>query len=324
MLRTTFLFLVGLIIIKTANAQKPDTILLYMTNNDEIVTNIDSADYYLQIIPGSKNTKNATPNKITEFYTNREPKLDGMANVYLYGKTIKLTFLGLREDFFTTGKIKTIANYENGRVYDEKLYYPNGQLYAIEDLSGSSVPLLIECHDTTGKVLAQKGNGKWIKFDNDFKSETQDGFVKDSVQEGEWREFVGDLAKYTIIYKHGIAVSSDDPNWSANTVFAAVEVEPHFKSGAAGFNAYLAKAVKYPTVDRDNGTQGKVIVTFVVEKNGTLSTVKALRGPDKSMMDAVVQAIEQSPPWVPGIQNGRPVRVQFTISFAFSVATQNF
>jgi len=58
----------------------------------------------------------------------------------------------------------------------------------------------------------------------------------------------------------------------------------------------------------------------VVEKDGSLTDVKALRGPDETMKDAAVQAIQQSPKWVPGIQNGRPVRVQFTISFAFSLA----
>jgi len=112
-------------------------------------------------------------------------------------------------------------------------------------------------------------------------------------------------------------VTEADPN----QIFAAVEQEPHFKNGgAAGFNAYLAKAVKFPAVDRENGTSGKVLVTFVVEKDGSLTDVKATRGPDQSMMDAAVQAVQQSPRWVPGVQNGRPVRVQFTISFAFSLA----
>jgi TonB family protein len=105
-----------------------------------------------------------------------------------------------------------------------------------------------------------------------------------------------------------------------NQVYAAVEVEPHFKGGAAAFNTFLASNVKFPAVDRINGTQGKVIVTFVVEKDGSLSDVKALRSPSQSMADAAVTAIQQSPKWVPGIQNGRPVRVQYTISFAFSLA----
>jgi periplasmic protein TonB len=112
-------------------------------------------------------------------------------------------------------------------------------------------------------------------------------------------------------------VTEADPN----AVFAAVEQEPVFKNGgAAGFNAYLSKAVKFPAVDRENGTSGKVIVTFVVERDGSLTDVKALRGPDQSMMDAAVAAIKSSPAWKPGVQNGQKVRVQFTIQFAFSLA----
>jgi len=117
-------------------------------------------------------------------------------------------------------------------------------------------------------------------------------------------------------------ISITDTNREAdpNQVYAAVEVEPHFKGGTAAFNTYLATNIKFPATDRINGTQGKVIVTFVIEKDGSLSDIKALRSPSQSMADAAVTAIQQSPKWVPGIQNGKPVRVQYTISFAFSLA----
>ncbi len=112
-------------------------------------------------------------------------------------------------------------------------------------------------------------------------------------------------------------VTEADPN----QVFAAVEQEPEFKNGgAAGFNNYLAKAVKFPAVDRENGTSGKVIITFVVEKDGSLTDVKVLRAPSPTMGDAAASAVKSSPAWRPGKQNGQSVRVQFTISFAFSLA----
>jgi protein TonB len=82
----------------------------------------------------------------------------------------------------------------------------------------------------------------------------------------------------------------------------------------------LAKNVKFPAVDRENGTSGKAILTFVVEKDGSLTDIKVLRAPSPTIGDAAVQAVQQSPKWAAGIQNGRPVRVQFTISFAFSLA----
>jgi len=112
-------------------------------------------------------------------------------------------------------------------------------------------------------------------------------------------------------------VTEADPN----QVFAAVEQEPEFKNGgAAGFNAYLGKAVKFPAVDRENGTSGKVIITFVVERDGSLTDVKVLRAPSPTMGDAAASAVKSSPAWRPGKQNGQSVRVQFTISFAFSLA----
>jgi protein TonB len=112
-------------------------------------------------------------------------------------------------------------------------------------------------------------------------------------------------------------VTEADPN----QVFAAVEQEPEYRNGGqAGFNAYLAKAVKFPAVDRENGTSGKAIVTFVVEKDGSLTDVKVLRAPSPTMGEAAAAAVKSSPAWKPGVQNGQKVRVQFTISFAFSLA----
>ena len=114
-------------------------------------------------------------------------------------------------------------------------------------------------------------------------------------------------------------VTEADPN----QIFAAVEKEPSFRQGGdAGFYAFLGKAIRYPAVDKENNVQGKVIVTFVVETDGSLTSVKALRGPDESLEDEAVRAVKTSPRWFPGIQNGRPVRVQYTISFAYTLADE--
>ena len=120
--------------------------------------------------------------------------------------------------------------------------------------------------------------------------------------------------------KDPVSITDTNHVVDPNQVYAAVEVEPHFKGAAREFNAFLARNIKFPAVDRANGTQGKVIVTFVVEKDGSLSDIKALRSPSRTMADAAIEAIQQPPKWVPGIQNGSPVRVQYTISFAFSLA----
>jgi protein TonB len=111
-------------------------------------------------------------------------------------------------------------------------------------------------------------------------------------------------------------VTEADPN----QIFTSVEQSPDYPGGIEKFYAYLGKAIHYPAVDKENNVQGRVIVTFVVERDGSLTDVKALRGPDQSLQDEAVRAVKSSPHWKPGIQNGRPVRVQYTVPVMFSLA----
>ncbi|MHB8206099.1 TonB family protein [Mucilaginibacter sp.] len=103
-------------------------------------------------------------------------------------------------------------------------------------------------------------------------------------------------------------------------IFAAVEQEPSFMGGTDAFYRFLARNTVYPEAMRANNIQGKVIVTFVVEKDGSLSNVRALKGPGYGANEEAVRVVSLSPKWTPGYQNGKPVRVQFTTSLMFSLA----
>lgn len=116
-------------------------------------------------------------------------------------------------------------------------------------------------------------------------------------------------------------VQKDTSKSYKDVIFAAVEQEPSFPNGgSAGFNAYLGKNIKFPAYDVNNHVSGRVIVTFVVEKDGTLSDVKTLRAPDKYIGEEVERVIRLSPAWIPGSQNEQPVRVQYTIAFSFDLS----
>lgn len=106
-------------------------------------------------------------------------------------------------------------------------------------------------------------------------------------------------------------------------VFAAVEQEPSFIGGNENFNKFLAANIKYPASMRYNNIQGKAIVTFVVEKDGSLSNIKVLRAPAPEAVLEAERVVGLSPKWKPGIQNGNPVRVQYTVAFMFSLADGN-
>ncbi|QJD95797.1 TonB family protein [Mucilaginibacter robiniae] len=104
-----------------------------------------------------------------------------------------------------------------------------------------------------------------------------------------------------------------------NELFTAVEVAPEFPGGMESFYTLLSKTIRYPAEARDHNVQGRVIVTFVVEKDGSLSDVKALRGPGSGLDEEAVRAVTASPKWVPGHQNGKSVRVQYTVPVLFTL-----
>jgi protein TonB len=108
----------------------------------------------------------------------------------------------------------------------------------------------------------------------------------------------------------------------SNEIFTSVEVTPEFPGGMDKFYAYLGKAIRYPAVARENNVSGRVIVTFVVERDGSLTDVKALRGPGSGLEEEAVRAVKSSPHWRPGKQNGRDVRVQYTVPVVFTLQDQ--
>lgn len=116
------------------------------------------------------------------------------------------------------------------------------------------------------------------------------------------------------------AVQTDTVPRSNELVFTAVEQEPQFDGS---FGQFLAKNIQYPADAREQKIQGRVILTFVVEKDGELSNIKVLRSPDQSLGDEAARVIALSPKWVPGVQNGHAVRVQFTVPVSFTLADDN-
>lgn len=103
-----------------------------------------------------------------------------------------------------------------------------------------------------------------------------------------------------------------------NTVAANIdEAQPSFPGGNGAMMAYLANNVKYPKVAAENGVQGRVVVGFIVEKDGSLSDVKVKRGVDPSLDREAVRVVKSMPRWNPGKKDGQPVRVEYTLPVTF-------
>ena len=114
--------------------------------------------------------------------------------------------------------------------------------------------------------------------------------------------------------------NADTTKTNSEPVFAAVEQEPEFIGGPVKFTEFLATNIKYPPSLAANNLQGKAIVTFIIEKDGSLSNVKALTGPNKDAEDEAVRVVTlTSGKWMPGIQNHQYVRVQYTVPISFAL-----
>ncbi|HWZ35340.1 MAG TPA: TonB family protein [Mucilaginibacter sp.] len=109
---------------------------------------------------------------------------------------------------------------------------------------------------------------------------------------------------------------------TGNQIFTQVESMPEFPGGLEAFGKYLQNNIKFPAVDRENGVSGKVFCQFVVEKDGSLTDIQAVRGPSQTMKDEAVRVLKKSPRWKAGIQNGRPVRVSYTVPINFTLETE--
>ena len=103
----------------------------------------------------------------------------------------------------------------------------------------------------------------------------------------------------------------------SNKVFDIVEEMPHFPGGAAALQAFLSSNTKYPVVAQENGVQGRVIVSFVVERDGSITDVRVVRSVDPSLGREASRVVRSMPRWSPGKQNGSAVRVKYTVPVVF-------
>lgn len=102
-----------------------------------------------------------------------------------------------------------------------------------------------------------------------------------------------------------------------NKVFDVVEQMPSFPGGSSALMQYLSSNIKYPVVAQENGVQGRVVVSFVVERDGSITDVQVARSVDPSLDREAQRVVRNMPRWIPGKQNGQAVRVKYNVPVAF-------
>lgn len=108
-------------------------------------------------------------------------------------------------------------------------------------------------------------------------------------------------------------VSGDEP------VFVVVEEQAEFPGGLDSMYAYIQKNLVYPEKAKAEGIEGRVFVSFIIEKDGSISNILIKRAIGGGCEEAVVEMIKNMPKWNPGKQKGKPVRCQFTLPIKFEL-----
>jgi periplasmic protein TonB len=112
----------------------------------------------------------------------------------------------------------------------------------------------------------------------------------------------------------------DEPSIpNEDTIFRVVEKQPEFPGGLSALYEYLRKSIVYPKMAVESNIQGTVYISFVVEKNGSLSNILVVRSPHNVLSDEAVRVVSSMPSWSPGKQREKPVRVSFNLPIRFTL-----
>ena len=161
-----------------------------------------------------------------------------------------------------------------------------------------------------------------IKKDDEVKPEdelkSQDDLSKTNTAIGSFDVKGNDEAEGEVLKAKEVVVD-EKPKEEETKVFDVVEQMPQFPGGPKALFEYLSKNIKYPVVAEENGIQGRVIVTFVVERDGSITDVKVAKSVDPSLDKEAQRVVKSMPHWIPGKQNGSAVRVKYSVPVTFKL-----
>lgn len=294
---------------------------MYFNEWGEVTTSKDSSLYYRlwlrdKQMYDDENSFYTLTNKLRAF----EPRSEG----YLHGEMIR---------YHENGQLYFRLNYLKGYPYgDFKTFYPNGRPHMVQSYdSAKSISLklnkkigvvILHYYDSAGNQLVKDGEGEMIEYNKRKLGYWMSrGLIKSGVKDSTWSSFypngktyyqeewqLGEFLKGTSYNENGEA-----------TEYSELETQAAPTVGMTSFYSFIGKSLKYPSTAKKLNVEGKVFVEFVIEKDGTLTHVKVLKGIGAGCDEEAVRVVSQSPQWKPGLQRGQPVRTRFNLPVIFKL-----
>lgn len=325
------LFLIAAFLITSSVCFAQRQNVYFLKEDNSLVDNKDSADF-IRVV--SEPDSGSTLFNIIEYYPNGKKKLTGRS------KTIDpIQLEGVCLTFYKNGRRKTSENYEDGVLtgsVDE--YYPNGQLLARKEyiLKDNVEPKLHyktssftvqQAFDSLGTVTVKDGNGIYSGYNEDSVNNlkvTEEGPIKNGVRSGIWKGFDEKYdTMFEEVYENGELISGKAVHNGVAVNYSKNRVEgPKFPGGESGFNNYLSRGIRYPAKDRENNTQGRVVLSFVINKDGELTNAKVIRSVSEGIDNEALRMLKSSPKWIPGTAYGSPAKVRYSVPIGFALSRE--
>ena len=299
--------------------------LYFLKDNGKEVSIKDSADF-IRII--EEPDSGSTNFKVLEYYPNDVKRFIGAASSF----EPKLIYEGPCVRYDTLENITRSINYFNGTPQGiAYYYYPNGRImktleYGNEGMSGwvdfvNAKYKIIDYFDSTGVQQVKAGLGYAKEVEGNLIDE---GNYVNGIKEGLWKgHYKLQSSVFEEIYAKGIFISGVSiSSEGIRTEYRKIEELPEFIGGRKSWAKYISRNTNYPKDARKGHIAGRVILSFVIDKDGILTDVKLLRGIYPSIDVEALRVLRASPKWKPGIQRGVPVRVAYTMPMEFSLSSQ--
>ena len=182
----------------------------------------------------------------------------------------------------------------------------NSELYTAKDISINEemIPITLPEKKTVPPPPAAVTKADIIEIVEDD-ADIEEDIMASTEDNVEWV----DLDDYDVV--------EVEPEPEQEEIFMVVEDQPEFPGGTAALLEYLRKNIKYPAICRENNIQGRVLVTFIVNKDGAIVEPEVVKSVNPSLDKEALRVISTMPNWKPGSQRGKPVRVKYTVPVNF-------
>ena len=136
---------------------------------------------------------------------------------------------------------------------------------------------------------------------------------------GLWWRLLTTLSVLAVLLMANTTAMAQNKKATNDKVYEKVEVMPEFPGGEQAMLDYVSKNIVYPQEAREKEISGRVLVSFIVEKDGSITDAKVAKGIGGGCDEEAVRVVNAMPKWKPGKQKGKPVRVSFMMPFTFKL-----